>query len=173
MNNQIKPVAHIVLKFARRLTDSAIEADDIAQCAMLKVLKSKRQLEDMRVGWLYRITKNCVIDVKRSQAREAQYLDRNLFVCPAGTVCDSSAASRVVYLPTQEEPVSSYSCEEYVDLVKRLNVLPAGMKQVLVLHAHGFKYAEIADQLGINVGTVRSRLHYGRLMAKELLKEYA
>ena len=40
MNNQIKPVAHIVLKFARRLTDSAIEADDIAQCAMLKVLKS-------------------------------------------------------------------------------------------------------------------------------------
>ena len=46
-------------------------------------------------------------------------------------------------------------------------------RAVLVLHdIDGFSYQEIADIVGEKIGTVRSRLHYGRLKLKELMDPY-
>jgi RNA polymerase sigma-70 factor (ECF subfamily) len=44
---------------------------------------------------------------------------------------------------------------------------------VVVLHdIEGFSYHEIAEIVGTSVGTVRSRLHYGRTKLRELLEPY-
>ena len=51
--------------------------------------------------------------------------------------------------------------------------LPENQKIVLVLHdIQGLSYQQIADQVGTSIGTVRSRLHYGRLKLKEILDPY-
>lgn len=42
-------------------------------------------------------------------------------------------------------------------------------RQVLVLHAQGFSYEEIARATGAKLGTVGSRLHYARKRLKELI----
>jgi RNA polymerase sigma-70 factor (ECF subfamily) len=42
-----------------------------------------------------------------------------------------------------------------------------------VLHdIEGFSYQEISEMVGVSIGTVRSRLHYGRLKMRELLSPY-
>ena len=54
-----------------------------------------------------------------------------------------------------------------------LRRLPENQRAVLILHdIEGFSYQDIAEIIGANIGTVRSRLHYGRQKLKELLLPY-
>ena len=58
-----------------------------------------------------------------------------------------------------------------MDLEWALAMLPAGYKQVLVLHdIEGFKHREIADLLGIDVGTSKSQLTRARRVVRETLE---
>lgn len=41
------------------------------------------------------------------------------------------------------------------------------------MHHHGFKYKEIADELNIPIGTVKSRIFIARKKLMELLPDYA
>ena len=58
-------------------------------------------------------------------------------------------------------------------VLKALRELPEVQRTVLVLHdIEGFVYQDIAQITGASIGTVRSRLHYGRLKLRELLNPY-
>jgi RNA polymerase sigma-70 factor (ECF subfamily) len=51
--------------------------------------------------------------------------------------------------------------------------LPAAQRQTFVLQVEGdLTYREVADALGISIGTVMSRLFYARQRLKELLAEH-
>ena len=59
-----------------------------------------------------------------------------------------------------------------VDLARALAHLPAGQRHALVLHhVVGLDVAEVADELGVAVGTVKSRLSRGRAALAPLLEE--
>jgi len=54
-----------------------------------------------------------------------------------------------------------------------LKDLPDPQRMVVVLHdIEGFSYQEISEIVGASLGTVRSRLHYGRLRLRQLLEPY-
>lgn len=58
-----------------------------------------------------------------------------------------------------------------IDLQRALDRLPAGMRQVIVLHSvHGFTHEEIGSSLGISVGTSKSQLFRARARLRELLQ---
>lgn len=58
-----------------------------------------------------------------------------------------------------------------IDLQRALDRLPAGMRQVIVLHSvHGFTHEEIGARLGISPGTSKSQLFRGRARLRELLQ---
>jgi RNA polymerase sigma-70 factor (ECF subfamily) len=59
-----------------------------------------------------------------------------------------------------------------VDLVKALAALPAGYREVLILHdAEGWTHEEIAERLGIASGTSKSQLSRARAAMRRLLRE--
>ena len=61
--------------------------------------------------------------------------------------------------------------EEKVKLA--MDKLPADQKSALILReAEGLSYQEMAEAMGCSIGTVMSRLHYGRKKMQELLKGY-
>ncbi|MBZ0186377.1 MAG: RNA polymerase sigma factor, partial [Candidatus Obscuribacterales bacterium] len=70
--------------------------------------------------------------------------------------------------------------QQLVDLAEQseivesaLGKIPETQRAVLVLHdMEGFSYQDISDIVGANLGTVRSRLHYGRLKMREILTPY-
>jgi RNA polymerase sigma-70 factor, ECF subfamily len=58
-----------------------------------------------------------------------------------------------------------------IDLQRALDRLPAGMRQVLVLHSvDGFTHEEIATELGISAGTSKSQLFRARARLREMLQ---
>ncbi len=63
--------------------------------------------------------------------------------------------------------------EQGAVIAEKLNQLPDTQKVVVILHdIEGFSYQEISEIVGTSVGTVRSRLHYGRTKLRELLEPY-
>jgi RNA polymerase sigma-70 factor (ECF subfamily) len=54
--------------------------------------------------------------------------------------------------------------EEAMDMEQAMRRLPDGARQVFVLHdVEGYRHEEIAEMLGINVGTSKSQLHRARM----------
>jgi RNA polymerase sigma-70 factor (ECF subfamily) len=57
------------------------------------------------------------------------------------------------------------------ELLQLVNALPAGFKVVFNLYAiEGFSHKEIADQLGISVGTSKSQLSRARVSLQNMIK---
>lgn len=58
-----------------------------------------------------------------------------------------------------------------LDLETAISALPDGYRTVLVLHdLEGYSHPEIADRMGIAVGTSRSQLHHARRAVRDLLE---
>jgi RNA polymerase sigma-70 factor (ECF subfamily) len=72
------------------------------------------------------------------------------------------------------DPSQSLELSEQGAMVtEALKQLTDTQRMVVVLHdIEGFQYQEIAEIVGTSIGTVRSRLHYGRVKLKELLEPY-
>src|SRR4030042_6184367 len=64
--------------------------------------------------------------------------------------------------------------KELEDRVKlALNKLPAEQKAAIIFRdVEGLSYQEMAEAMGCSIGTVMSRLHYGRKKIQGLLKDY-
>lgn len=142
---------------AYRLTGNADDAEDLVQEVLLRV---RRGLDTWRPGsmegWLSRIATNAFLDQVRRHRRRR-------------TVALPEDADRVV-APERppEEMLSSERLGEEVQAA--LSSLPPEYRSAVVLcDVAGLSYQEIADALGIPVGTVRSRIHRGRALLREAL----
>ncbi|MEG2849400.1 MAG: sigma factor-like helix-turn-helix DNA-binding protein, partial [Bacteroidales bacterium] len=70
--------------------------------------------------------------------------------------------------PTDTNPESDFNYRELNVLV---NSLEAEFRIPFQMHDNGFKYQEIADELGLHLGTVKSRIHFSRQKLMEKLKK--
>lgn len=69
-----------------------------------------------------------------------------------------------------EVHVRAASHEERIDLERAIALLPAGYREVLLLHdVEGFTHGEIGERLGIAEGTSKSQLFFARRAMRTLL----
>ena len=146
-----------VYTVAYRLTGDHHDAQDLVQEVLLRV---QRGLATYRPGsieaWLGRITTNAFLDdVRRRRRRPVVALpDDPDLVVPSSPSVDEALAATV--LPD--------------DVTTALQALPADYRATVVLcDVVGLRYEEIADDLGVPVGTVRSRIHRGRALLRAAL----
>jgi RNA polymerase sigma-70 factor (ECF subfamily) len=59
------------------------------------------------------------------------------------------------------------------DIKQAITKLNDCYKTPFMMHYRGFKYHEIAERLGIPIGTVKNRIHIARKELKSSLKNYA
>ena len=59
------------------------------------------------------------------------------------------------------------------DIEEKIDSLSPEYKDPFILHFKGFKYKEIADQLNIPIGTVKSRIFIARKKLIDLLPDYS
>jgi RNA polymerase sigma factor (sigma-70 family) len=146
-----------------------VEPDDLVQNTMLKVLnKSDNMLPTM--GWLFKVMRSTAVDAGRRLASERKY------------VCQPRAYDGLRVAEQVDEYAYARSCrvrqaEPEIDLMPRIKNMLANLskpaRQVLVLYAEGYTYEEISRFTRTPIGTVRSRLHYARRRAKEMLLDLA
>jgi RNA polymerase sigma-70 factor (ECF subfamily) len=146
-----------IYNFAYRLTGNPDDAADLVQEVLLRVRKGLASYTPGSFeGWLWRITRNAFLDgVRKKQRRPESPLpddDRNL-----------RASS-----PSPDEVLASVRLSE--DIQSALLKVPLDFRECVVLcDVVGLTYEEISEAVEAPVGTVRSRIHRGRKMLRELL----
>jgi RNA polymerase sigma-70 factor (ECF subfamily) len=133
------------------------EAEDVVQEAFVKAFLSLTGLKDERAfpTWIATITTRLALDSIRRRRP-----DVSLSVSEAVPYRDRGAA-----------PASA--AELRMDLAAALAKLSPEHRAVIALREiQGFDYREIADILGIPIGTVRSRLHTARMQLRNLLSSH-
>ncbi len=153
---------------ALRLTRNPADAEDLVQETYLRAYRgfgSFRPGTNLR-AWMYRILTNTFINAYRKRQREPQ------------TVPDEGIDEWYLYdrLASAESSAENEVLERIPDEDVRaaLDALPEGFRMaVLLADVEGFSYREIAEILGIPIGTVMSRLHRGRRALEKALWEKA
>ncbi len=155
-----------VYNLALRMTGNEEDALDISQETFLKAWRTLGKYRgDCSLGsWLYRIASNLSIDLlrknKRRQTEKVVSLD------------DPGEDDRPLELPDlREEPQTILEREENRRAVwECLEKLPEEQKIILVLRdVNGLSYEEIAASMGLELGTVKSRIFRAREKLANLL----
>jgi RNA polymerase sigma factor (sigma-70 family) len=143
---------------AFRLTGDPHEAQDLVQEVLLRVRRGLPTYQPGSMeGWLSRIATNAFLDdVRRRNRRPVDPLPED--------------AERVVPgAPSADEALAQARLPDEVQAA--LRDLPDDYRAAVVLcDVVGFSYEEIAESLGVPIGTVRSRIHRGRSTLREKLR---
>ena len=143
-------------KFAIKLCGNDSDADDLVQTTILKALTHKEKFEtgSRPFSWLSRIMFNTYATAYKRRTRyETQYDPEPALMAAA-------------VLPQQEDKMMISEIQD------AMGQLQAEHRQVLMMVcAYGMSYEEVADQLRIPTGTVRSRLSRARDAIQSLLAD--
>jgi RNA polymerase sigma-70 factor, ECF subfamily len=141
------------------------DAEDAVQDALLSAWKSLGSFEGTSFrAWVFRIVTNRALDKIRSRRRHPQ-----LQLDPP--IDDDDATSWAEPASPQAELADIVGDREAVGIVEEaLATLPAEQRAALLLRdVEGFAYEEIATITTTEVGTVKSRIHRGRLAVRNVL----
>jgi RNA polymerase sigma-70 factor (ECF subfamily) len=149
-----------VFNLALRMLGREEDARDATQDAFLSAL---RKLPGFRgeaafTTWIHRIIVNACYDVLRRRKRE-----------PLPSPVREEGAEPSAHEPAAEDHGEAAAAA--IDVRRALLLVPPEYRAVLVLHdAQDMAYDEVAEVLGIPVGTVKSRLHRGRVALGRALR---
>ncbi|MDX2184852.1 MAG: sigma-70 family RNA polymerase sigma factor [Gemmatimonadaceae bacterium] len=158
-----------VIRYARSLTRDAADADDLVQETYLRAFRSRHTFIEGSDGkrWLFTIARNFFL---RSRARE----DRNVSL-EGEPELDALAVASAHLQAKADGIVGRLDHPDLAPAIaSALAALPEPFRLVVALvDVEGLDYAEAAAQLGIPIGTVRSRLFRARRTLQEALIEHA
>jgi len=151
-----------VYRLAYRLTGNPHDAEDLTQEVFVRVFRSLSSYTPGTFeGWLHRITTNLFLDQARRKAKIR---------------FDALADDAETRMPSRTVPPETQYVETMFDddVETALAQLPPDFRAAVVLcDVEGLTYEEIADVLGLKLGTVRSRIHRGRTMLRKALAHRA
>ena len=136
--------------YAYKFTCTGDEVDELMQETMLKALMNSEKFrrEDSFNGWLAIIMRNTYLNMIKPRSVSFTGYD---------ACCDKGYAD------------SSF---EYSELKKIVRSLPDDLYIPFNMHYSGTAYKDIADELNLPFGTVKSRIHIARKRLKVMLKDY-
>jgi RNA polymerase sigma-70 factor (ECF subfamily) len=154
----------VAYRVAHRLLGNEADALDAVQEAFIKVLVHLPSFQGRSSfkTWFLRVVSNAALDLGRQRSRR-----ETLSLDGLGPKFREECEPLLHPDPAREL--------ERLDLRRKLHEalaqLPAAQRQTFVLHAEAeLSYREVADSLGISIGTVMSRLYYARQRLRVLLE---
>ena len=156
-----------VYQLCYRMTGNPEDAADQTQETFLKAWRGLPSFQgDCALGtWLHRLAVNCCIDyLRREKKRRAQV-----------TSLDASGGEA----PPPEQPDSGPGPQEQLEQRERQRAVQRALEKLTLEHravlllreSQGLSYGEIARALGLEEGTVKSRLARARLQLRNVLKK--
>jgi len=155
-SDQLVAVLPRLRRFARGLTGSAVEADDLVQAACERALARQHQFQEGTRfdSWMFRIVQTIWIDQLR--ARDVRKEDADIPEQRLGT----------------DEPVRRVEARLALAEVRAaVDRLPADQRTTLMLvTVEGLSYKEAAEAAGVPIGTIMSRLARARIALQQQLE---
>jgi RNA polymerase sigma-70 factor (ECF subfamily) len=151
-----------VYSLCLRMMANATEAEDLAQEVFIQLFRKAGSFrgESAFTTWLHRLTVNHVLMHFRKRGVR---MEKTTEEGEIGEIQDYLQAA-------SERPRFT----DRIALDKAISELPPGYRTVFVLHdVEGFEHEEVANMLGVSVGTSKSQLHKARMRLRELLNKKA
>ena len=148
-----------MLNFAYMLTNNRDDAYDLLQDTTLKALDNEEKFAEGTnfKGWVFTIMRNIFINNYRRVVRSATVIDQTEDCYHLNLSQDSGL----------ESPEGSYAASEITAAIAEF---PEKYRVPFSMHVQGYKYNEIADEMGLPIGTIKSRIFFAR---QELQKRFA
>ncbi len=156
---------------ARTIRDPA-DAADLTQDVFVKIFRGigSFQGDSSLRTWIYRIALHEGLNQRRWWSRHKQ---QEVTIEMETLDCESGEPTRLkeMLVDPGESPFELASHAETRERVEAaLRLVPEPFRMTLILRdIEGFVYEEVAEMLGVNVGTVKSRLARGRACLRQLL----
>ncbi len=141
-----------------RMTNNPTEAEDLTQEAFIQLFRKVGSFrgDSAFTTWFHRLTVNQVLMYFRKKSVKNEK-----------TTEDGEMPE---YLIPQPKTRANLPILNRLDLAKAVSQLPPGYRAAFVLHdVEGFEHSEVAEMLGVSVGTSKSQLHKARLKLRGLL----
>ena len=151
-NKEILPVLKLVRQYAGRWLANKDERDDIVQVVMLKLLTAQVDFGKVPKGYLYKTTRNAVIDVLRNGWH---LVEKVAFVDQIGPETKDAVLAPSV-IPPASDPFVRQKIRDVFEGLSREH------QQVIALKVKKFSDEEIARLLALPIGTVKSRFYHAR-----------
>jgi len=150
-----------MMNFALTLTSNREEAKDLLQETTLRALDNREKYyENVNFkGWVFTIMHNIFVNNYRHVVRSQTMIDQTENLYHLNMPQDSGF----------DTPEGAYTVSE---ISRVINSFSDEYKVPFSMHVTGFKYEEIAQQLSLPIGTVKSRIFFARKRLQELLADY-
>ena len=147
-------------QWAYRLTRNYDDAQDLLQSTLLCALKSVGMYteENNISGWLYTIMRNIFFNTTRHSGR-----------CCCMEKEDIERMMQLGEIALNDNAEIAFDMS---DIQRAIDTLDRPYKIPMSLYLSGYKYQEIAEKMGIPLGTVKSRIHASRVQLQETLKDF-
>lgn len=147
-------------QWAYRLTRNYDDAQDLLQSTLLCALKSVGMYteENNISDWLYTIMRNIFFNTTRHSGR----------CC----CMEKEDIERMMQLGENALNDNAEIAFDMSDIQRAIDTLDRPYKIPMSLYLSGYKYQEIAEKMGIPLGTVKSRIHASRVQLQETLKDF-
>ena len=161
-NRQVNQISALLKSLSLNFTKDAVTAQDLQQETLLRAYKHRNRFREGTnfKSWVSTIMRNVFINqYRRAKVRRAishvyEPNDTNM------------AGSATAYNAGIQSLVSN-------DILTAIDQLNALYRIPFLLFYQGYQYQEIADQLNLPIGTVKSRIFHARTQLKRALRQYA
>ena len=150
-------------RHALRIVGTTSDAEDIVQDALFSAWRSIASFQGLSFrAWLFRIATNRALDQLRSRKRRPEL--------PLDPPDDDEVTWAEPVAPGPDLTQLAGDREALAAVETALQALPAEQRTALLLRdVEGFAYEEIAVITSVEIGTVKSRIHRGRLAVRNTL----
>jgi len=150
-------------RHALRIVGTTSDAEDVVQDALFSAWRSIASFQGLSFrAWLFRIATNRALDHLRSRKRRPEL--------PLEPPEDDDVTWAEPAAPGPDLTQLAGDREALAVVESALEMLPADQRTVLLLRdIEGFAYEEIALITSVEIGTVKSRIHRGRLAVRNAL----
>ena len=158
-NNNFNTLTSSLNSFAYNLTKNNEDAKDLYQETAFRAMTNRDKFKagTNLKAWLFTIMKNIFINNYRKKVKKNTIIDTtdNLYFINSGATAIDNDAGRVILMK---------------ELKNMIDDLDDSIKTPFMMHYTGYKYQEIADQLNLPLGTVKSRIFFARKALKQKIK---
>jgi len=160
-----RPVFSLIYRMVR----DREQAEDLAQETFVKVFNHLESYNPKYKfsSWIFKIASNLAIDALRKREPQMVSLDGS----PHAETAEQIEATRITVESGDQNPEEFLEAKELgEEIEKAIGMLRAEYRTaVLLRHVEGRPYEEIADIMGIPLGTVKTYIHRARTELREHL----